>query len=134
MPSQQSTRDSSPSTTANGTGPLAGAMSGAQDVAQRVLAGAEQAAGQMPDVIAGAGSYAQEAQQTLEAMPNQALIVGSSFSVGLAIGLLVGGSPRALVLLAIIPGTAMAVTLLARQDPNRAPGTRSATRREPAPA
>jgi hypothetical protein len=126
MPSQQTGRAGRASA-ANGSS----ALDGAQDVAQRVLAGAEHVAGQVPDVIAGAGSYAQEAQETLEAMPNQALIVGSSFSVGLAIGLLIGGSPRTFIVLALIPGAAMAMTLLTRQDATR-PATTSAGRRQAA--
>jgi hypothetical protein len=51
---------------------------------------------------------------------DEALAIGTSLSLGLAVGLLLGGANRLLVILALIPATAMGFTLFDRQS-----GTRS---------
>ncbi len=48
-------------------------------------------------------------------MPNQGLVVGTSFSIGLGVGLFMSGANRLLVLLALAPAAAMAATLIARE-------------------
>ena len=50
----------------------------------------------------------------MESGSDEALAVGASLSVGLAVGLLLGGANRLLVVLALIPATAMTFTLLDR--------------------
>ena len=58
----------------------------------------------------------------MEAGSDEALAVGASLSVGLAIGLLLGGANRLLVVLALIPATAMSFTLLDRYAGGRLSG------------
>jgi hypothetical protein len=55
----------------------------------------------------------------MEAGSDQMLAVGASLSLGLALGMLVGGANRLLVAVALIPATAMAFTLLDRYGNNR---------------
>jgi hypothetical protein len=52
------------------------------------------------------------------------LTTGATLSLGVAIGLLIGGASRLLVVLALIPGVAMGLTLLDRSGR----GPRSAKR------
>ncbi|MDQ3938019.1 MAG: hypothetical protein M3253_04985 [Chloroflexota bacterium] len=92
-----------------------GVMGGAQEAADRLRSSAERAAEHIPDAVAGAQVAARDTQRVLEEMPNQALIVGTSFSLGLGVGLLLTGSNRLLVVAALLPAAAMAATLMSRE-------------------
>lgn len=96
-------------------GPV-GVLAGAQDAADLVRSTAERAAERWPEAVAGAQTAARDTQRALEHMPNQGLVIGSSFSLGLGVGLFMTGANRLLVLLALAPAAAMAATLLARED------------------
>lgn len=93
-----------------------GVLAGAQDAADMVKTTAERAAEKWPEAVAGAQTYARDTQRALEKMPNQGLVIGSSFSLGLGVGLFMTGANRLLVVLALAPAAAMAATLLARDE------------------
>jgi hypothetical protein len=93
-----------------------GVLAGAQDAAEIVRATAERAAERWPEAVAGAQTAARDTQRALEKMPNQGLVIGTSFSLGLGVGLFMTGANRLLVVLAMAPAAAMAATLLARDD------------------
>jgi pantoate kinase len=93
-----------------------GAIPGAQEAADLIKSTAERAAERWPDAVAGAQIAARDTQQALERMPNQGLVIGTSFSIGLGVGLFMSGSNRLLVLLALAPAAAMAATLVAREE------------------
>jgi pantoate kinase len=93
-----------------------GVLSGAQDAAEIVRATAERAAERWPEAVAGAQTAARDTQKALEKMPNQGLVIGTSFSLGLGVGLFMSGANRLLVVLAMAPAAAMAATLLARDE------------------
>jgi hypothetical protein len=97
-------------------GGTTGLMAGAQDAADIVKTTAERAAERWPEAMAGAQTYARDTQRALEKMPNQGLVIGSSFSLGLGVGLFMTGANRLLVLLALAPAAAMAATLLGRDE------------------
>lgn len=101
-----------------GSGPLAGVMSQAQDAAQATVEVVRNAAGTAADKLPAAMTTAQEVagqtSRTLDELPDQALIVGTSFSLGLGIGLFMSGMNRVFVLLAMAPAAAMAATLFNR--------------------
>jgi hypothetical protein len=101
-----------------------GVMGGAQEAADRLRASAERAAEHIPDAVAGAQVAARDTQRVLEEMPNQALIVGTSFSLGLGAGLLLTGSNRLLVIAALLPAAAMAATLMSRESGQPQPASR----------
>jgi hypothetical protein len=61
----------------------------------------------------------------MESGSDEALAVGASLSIGLAMGLLLGGANRLLVVLALIPATAMSFTLLDRYAGGRLSGSTS---------
>lgn len=92
-----------------------GVMSGAQEAADKLRLGAERAAERLPEAMTTAQIAARDTQRRLEEMPNQALIVGTSFSLGLGVGLFLTGYNRLLVLLALAPAAAMAATLMNRE-------------------
>ena len=93
-----------------------GVMGSAQEAAGKVRMTAERAAERLPEAVAGAHVAARDTQRLLDEMPNQTLVVGTSFSLGLAVGLFLTGFNRLLVLLALAPAAAMAATLLARES------------------
>lgn len=102
-----------------------GVMGTAQDAADKVRQTAERAAERLPDAMATAQVAARDTQRKLEEMPNQALIIGTSFSLGLGVGLFLTGFNRLLVLLALTPAAAMAATLLSREEGAPAIGSSS---------
>ncbi len=93
-----------------------GVLAGAQDAADMVRSTAERAAERWPEAVAGAQTAARDTQRALERVPNQGLVIGTSFSLGLGVGLFMTGANRLLVLLALAPAAAMAATLLGRDD------------------
>jgi len=113
----QSSKSGTATAEMNGTrrGPD-GVLAGAQDAAEIVRTTAERAAERWPEAVTGAQTAARDTQKALERMPNQGLVIGSSFSLGLGVGLFMTGANRLLVLLALAPAAAMAATLLGRDE------------------
>ncbi|HLO36760.1 MAG TPA: hypothetical protein VK194_11785 [Candidatus Deferrimicrobium sp.] len=96
---------------------LAGTAKGiAGDVADRAVAAAQR----LPDAATATGAQLERAGQIIQGESDEVLAVGTSLSLGLAMGLLLGGANRLLVVLALIPATAMGFTLFDRHG-----GTRS---------
>ena len=112
----QTTKSSSTTADRNGNKGSAGILAGAQDVADTVRSTAERAAEKWPEVASGAQIAARDTQKALERMPNQGLIIGTSFSLGLGVGLFMTGANRLLVLFALAPAAAMIATLLGRDE------------------
>jgi hypothetical protein len=98
-----------------------------RDVANEVADRASAVAARLPDAAASTRTAVEEAARRMESGSDGALAVGASLSVGLAIGLLLGGGNRLLVALALIPATAMGFTLLDRYAGR--PGVSSMTRK-----
>ena len=96
----------------------------AGEVAANVRGAAETVAARLPDAAAQTRAAVDEAARRIETGSDEMLTAGTTFSLGLAVGMLVGGTPRILVALALIPAAAMGMTLLAR-------GTRSGAGRPP---
>jgi hypothetical protein len=93
-----------------------------RDVANEVAERASAVAARLPEAAATTRTAVEEAARRMESGSDEALAIGTSLSVGLAIGLLIGGGPRLLVALALIPATAMGFTLLDRYA-GRTPST-----------
>ena len=113
----QGTKSGTATAERNGTrrGPN-GVLAGAQDAAEIVRTTAERAAERWPEAVTGAQTAARDTRKALERMPNQGLVIGTSFSLGLGVGLFMTGANRMLVLLALAPAAAMAATLLGRDE------------------
>jgi hypothetical protein len=56
-----------------------------------------------------------EAMRQMEAGSDQALTTGAAFALGAAMGLLVGGAPRLLVVASLVPVAAAGMILLDRR-------------------
>lgn len=136
MPSQETRTERT-----NGAGddddrnPLVGVMSSAQGAAQTTAAAvrsaAETAAEHLPSAVANAQEVSRDTARVLDDLPDQALVIGTSFSMGLGVGLFLTGSNRILVALALVPAAAMAATLFNRDQPTadaRRSGPASGTR------
>jgi hypothetical protein len=112
----------------NRTDDLAAAASDATTTAKGIAADvadkASAAAARLPDAANEASLQLGRAGQLIQSESDEVLTVGTALSLGLALGLLLGGANRLLVLLALIPGTAMGFTLFDRHNG----GSRAATR------
>jgi hypothetical protein len=90
----------------------------AGDVADRAVAAAQR----LPDAANATGVQLEKANAMIRSESDEVLAVGTSLSLGMAIGLLLGGANRLLVILALVPATAMGLTLFDRHNgtrPNR---------------
>lgn len=116
-----STTSSTSDTPSNGARPkvedLAATAKGiAGEVADRAAAAAQR----LPEAASATGARLDQANQIIQGESDEMLIVGTSLSLGLAAGLLLGGANRFLVIAAIVPATAMALTLVERHGATRA--------------
>ena len=93
-----------------------------RDVASAVADRASSVAARLPEAASTTRGAVEEAARRMDAGSDQMLAVGASLSLGLAIGMLVGGANRLLVAVALIPATAMAFTLLDRYGGSRTAG------------
>lgn len=91
----------------------------AADVADR----AANAAQRLPEAASATGAQIDRANQAIRSESDEVLAVGTSLSLGLALGLLLGGANRLLVIFALIPGTMMGYTLFDRHNGTRISGT-----------
>ena len=104
-----------------GTGGRAGGNHGASsprevagEVASNVRGAAETVVARLPDAAATTKAAVDEAARRIETGSDEMLTTGATLSLGVAIGLLLGGASRILVALALIPAAAMGMTLLDR--------------------
>ncbi|MEX2011226.1 MAG: hypothetical protein WEF51_03195 [Chloroflexota bacterium] len=84
------------------------------DVASGVRGAAETVAARLPEAAATTRAAVDEAARRIETGSDEMLTAGATLSLGLALGLLIGGANRILVTLALIPAAAMGMTLLDR--------------------
>lgn len=87
----------------------------AQGAATRVRSAAGTVADRLPAAMDTAQGAVNQTASRLDELPNQALVVGTSFSIGLGVGMFLTGTNRLLVLLAMVPAAAMAATLVGRE-------------------
>ena len=110
MISTTNSQTESTRTADSGTDFAATAKGIASDVAERAVAAAQR----IPDAATATGAQLDRANQLIKGESDEVLAVGTSLSLGLAMGLLLGGANRLLVILALIPATAMGFTLFDR--------------------
>ena len=118
-----STKSSTATADKNGSSSNAsGIIAGAQNAADMVKTTYDRAAERLPEVAETAQTTARETKAALDRAPNQGLIIGTSFSLGMAVALFVSGANRLLVLAALAPAAAMIATLLGREDESTTAG------------
>jgi hypothetical protein len=102
-------------TTDDGTDLATTAKGIAGEVADRAAA----AASRLPEAANATGVQIGRANDLIQRESDEVLAVGTSLSLGLAMGLLLGGANRLLVILALIPASAMGYTLFDRHNGSR---------------
>jgi hypothetical protein len=114
------TSSTTTSTTSNGTDDLATTAKGiASDVADRASAAAQR----LPEAAQATGAQLERANDLIRRESDEVLAVGTSLSLGLALGLLLGGASRLLVILALLPASMMGYTLFDRHNRPSATGS-----------
>ena len=98
-----------------------------RDVADQVMSVANEAAARLPEAAATTRVAIADAQRRIDSGSDETLSAGTLVAFGFALGLLVGGANRLLVILALVPAAAMGLTLLDRQNPR--PVARASTTR-----
>ncbi len=79
----------------------------------------------MPDVARASRGLMDDAMRAIESGSDTRVTAGVTLSLGLAIGMLIGGAPRLLTLLALVPVAAMGLVLVDRR-PKTSTGRTSA--------
>ncbi len=104
-------------------------QSGPRETAAAVASTVRDAAGtvaaQLPEAAATTRAAVDEAARRIETGSDEMLTAGATLSLGVAVGLLIAGASRLLVVLALVPAAAMGLTLLDRSGR----GIRSTSRR-----
>jgi hypothetical protein len=100
----------------NGAG---GTRQAARDVAGGVMGVASEAVSRLPEAAQSTRGAVEEANRAVRAGSDEMLTAGTTLSVGLALGLLIGGANRLLVVLALVPAAMMGFTLLDRSQGGR---------------
>jgi hypothetical protein len=108
-----------------------GAATDARDMARAAadeVRGALDSVGRsMPEVARASRSLMDDAMRAIERGSDERVSAGVALSLGLAIGMLIGGAPRLLTILALVPVAAMGLVIVDRRSggSRRAAGTSS---------
>ena len=104
------------STTDTEDKPVQQAKEAVRDAAETVMSAANDAAARLPEAAATTRVAIADARRAIDSGSDESLSAGTLVAFGFALGLLVGGANRILVLLALVPAAAMGLTLLDRQS------------------
>ncbi len=74
---------------------------------------------QMPEVARVSRGLMTDALRAIEQGSDNTLTAGATLSLGLAAGLLIGGAPRLLILVALAPAAAIGLQMVDRQKTSR---------------
>lgn len=96
--------------------PVQQAKEAVRDAADTVMSVANDAAARLPEAAATTRVAIADARRAIDSGSDESLSAGTLVAFGFALGLLVGGANRILVLLALVPAAAMGLTLLDRQS------------------
>jgi len=95
-------------------------INGAGSVGTAVMDTAQRAADRLPDAVAGVHTAASGTQRWLDEMPEDGLVIGSSFSLGVGFALFMSGANRLLVIAALAPAAAMLLSIVGRDRASKA--------------
>ena len=91
-----------------------GVVQTARQVADTVAGAAGEVSARLPEVASTTRDAFSEANRMVHSGSDQSLKVAGTFSLGLAVGLLLGGANRLLVILSLIPAALIGATLMER--------------------
>lgn len=103
-------------TTGDATADGGGVAGTAQEIAGRARTVATDVADRLPGAVSTAQTAVSGTAQQLEQLPEQTLMLGAAFSLGLGLGMFLSGTNRMLVSVALAPAAAMAATLWQREN------------------
>lgn len=103
----------------------------ARTVAENVAGAAGEVSAKLPEVAQSTRDAFTEANRMVQSGSDQTLKLVGATAIGLAVGLLLGGANRILVVLAMIPAAVIGATLVERMDGGltRSPGRSTTTDR-----
>jgi hypothetical protein len=100
---------------------LRGVMGTASQVADTVSGVAGEVGARLPDAASGTRSAIDEATRLVRSGSDTSLKIGGALSIGFALGLLIGGASRLLVLAALLPAALIGSTLVERMEASERP-------------
>ncbi len=103
-------------TTSRKTDADQGVAQTARQVADTVAGAAGEVTARLPEVATSTRDAFTEANRMVRSGSDGTLKIGGAFSIGLALGLLLGGANRLLVVLALIPAGLIGTTLVERAE------------------
>jgi hypothetical protein len=112
QPSRTKTAESSANSAAGSRDAMMDDVRAAVDSARETAA---TAAARAPEVANATRGAMTEAMRQMESGSDQALTTGAAFALGAAMGLLVGGAPRILIVASLVPVAAAGMILLDRR-------------------
>jgi hypothetical protein len=112
MTSARADTESTTTTDAASDGPsIAGMTVPTTEIRETV----DRVARSVPDVARSSRSLMEDAMQNIERSSDERVAAGVTLSLGLAIGMLLGGAPRILTVLALVPVAAFGLVLMDRR-------------------
>jgi hypothetical protein len=112
----QSTRSNgSTSAASDATDAVAAARDAVGAAASSVRDAIDTVGGSMPEVARVSRGLMDDAMRAIERGSDERVSAGVTLSLGLAIGMLIGGAPRLLTIIALIPVAAMGIVLVDRR-------------------
>jgi hypothetical protein len=108
------TRETTRSQTTNG-GDMSGGREAVQTAVHEVRGALEGVGRSMPDMARASRAAVDDMFRAIETGSDERVSAGVTLSLGLAIGMLLGGAPRLLIALALAPVAAMGLVLADRR-------------------
>jgi hypothetical protein len=111
--------------TQSSTTEMARAETAAESAASDARAALRDIGQAMPEVARVSRGLMSDALRAIEQGSDNSLTAGATLSLGLAIGMLIGGAPRLLIVLALAPAAAIGLQIVDRQKakPGRSTST-----------
>jgi len=103
---------------------VAGAKEATKAAADGVKSAVDTVSRSVPDIARTSRSLMDDAMRAIERGSDERISAGVTLSLGLAIGMLIGGAPRLLTMLALVPVAAIGLVMVDRRGSTR--GTRTA--------
>jgi hypothetical protein len=102
---------------------VAGAREATKVATDGVKSAVDTVSRSVPDIARTSRSLMDDAMRAIERGSDERISAGVTLSLGLAIGMLIGGAPRLLTMLALVPVAAIGLVMVDRRGNSRASRT-----------